>query len=408
MSCSGFTAYFRSLILRYATCVFLYAHPRVLRLWDGLLRPVRRLTQVRQMACGILEVVGEIDQIPESEKVAILELGHPKALEPILPVCLQDKLMWRFRVPPVPPSRLVTLRGGRSCGADGAVITCNGRLLREYSGCFFVAKDSHPLMHRLHYPPVRDLGGTTVVLGFPKSGNYYHWLFDVLPRLETLDSRVSDEQLDQYLVDCRHAFQRESLQLLGIPLERCISPKTKSHYRCEKLLVPSLPRGVSQNCIAFLRNAFLAPVEEGSHKGSRSKRLYITRAGCTRRRVTNENEVIEALQAYGFECIDPARLSFAEQIATFRNADWIVAAHGGALSNLVFCQPDCRVIEIFSPNYVNTCFWQISCGVGLRYAYLLGEGRVPLEGKDPHVVYDDMQVGVCKLVQLVERMMAVP
>ncbi len=59
----------------------------------------------------------------------------------------------------------------------------------------------------------------------------------------------------------------------------------------------------------------------------------------------------------------------------------IVAPHGGGLSNLVFCRPGTKVIEIFSPELVAGYFWKLSNQLGLDYYYVLGKGSS--ETKDP-------------------------
>ena len=53
----------------------------------------------------------------------------------------------------------------------------------------------------------------------------------------------------------------------------------------------------------------------------------------------------------------------------------IVGAHGAALTNLVFCRPGTRVIELFSPRYVNPCYRDLCVAAGLSYAAVIGDGK---------------------------------
>jgi hypothetical protein len=64
------------------------------------------------------------------------------------------------------------------------------------------------------------------------------------------------------------------------------------------------------------------------------------------------------------------------------------------MSNLVFCSPATKVIEIFSPLYVNVCYWALSEEVGLDYFCVLGQGRVPDHGIDPHFVPASIAVDI--------------
>ena len=57
----------------------------------------------------------------------------------------------------------------------------------------------------------------------------------------------------------------------------------------------------------------------------------------------------------------------------------MVGVHGAALTNLAFCRPGTRVLEILGQEYVNPCYRDLSAAAGLRYRAVLG--RVP-PGRD--------------------------
>jgi hypothetical protein len=44
-----------------------------------------------------------------------------------------------------------------------------------------------------------------------------------------------------------------------------------------------------------------------------------------------------------------------------------IAPHGAGLANLMFCRPGTRILQLYSPNYVNPMFWYMSNQVGLNY-----------------------------------------
>ena len=44
------------------------------------------------------------------------------------------------------------------------------------------------------------------------------------------------------------------------------------------------------------------------------------------------------------------------------------------MSNLVFCMPGTKVVEIYSPELVATYFWRLSNRLDLDYYYMLGNG----------------------------------
>nr|WP_256386508.1 glycosyltransferase family 61 protein [Hydrocoleum sp. CS-953] len=69
----------------------------------------------------------------------------------------------------------------------------------------------------------------------------------------------------------------------------------------------------------------------------------------------------------------PESMSLENQIATFAHAKIIVAPHGSGLTNIVFCNPGTKVIELFSPHYLRYYYWHISQLLGLEHYFLIGE-----------------------------------
>ena len=204
------------------------------------------------------------------------------------------------------------------------------------------------------------------------SGNYYHFLTDVLPRLELL--RRAGARPDAYLVDRTTRFQRDLLDHLGLTADRCLGTAKYPHLRAEELVVPSLPDDNLTTppwIVPWLRSQFLPDTVPAPHR-----RLYVGRGGTRHtRRVENEAELLAALNPLGFESIDPGALSPAEQVRAFAEAECIVGPHGAGLTNLAFAPPGAAVVELFARDYVNECFWALATTVeGLRYRYLVGDG----------------------------------
>ena len=88
--------------------------------------------------------------------------------------------------------------------------------------------------------------------------------------------------------------------------------------------------------------------------------------------------------------LDPGALGVQEQIDLFAGAEVVVAPHGAALANLVFCPPGVRVLELFHPRYVNPCYWAIADNPGADYRYLVcGRDGRPA-GSPMHGVLSDI------------------
>jgi capsular polysaccharide biosynthesis protein len=60
-------------------------------------------------------------------------------------------------------------------------------------------------------------------------------------------------------------------------------------------------------------------------------------------------------------------MPLAEQIAVFSRAECVVGPHGAGLTNLTFCRPGTKVVEIGTPYRPWACFYEIAHHRGLDY-----------------------------------------
>ena len=265
------------------------------------------------------------------------------------------------------------LPGGRVLGPHRAVLTAEGAIVQEISQYFGTSRArEHPLFLNPWPGPPLPVAGRLGVLAARGDGNYYHFLFDVLPRLAVLE-RSGLAPVDRWYVPTGTAFQRELLEMLGI--DAIVDATAHPHVRAETLVVPGPPAMTELNppwVVGFLRDRLLPQAEV---RGPR-RRLYVTRgSGANNRMVSNEAAVRGLLTARGFEPVDPGVLSVREQVEAFAAAEVIVAPHGAALANLAFAAPGATVIELFPAGCLLPDYWRLACGVpGLRYRYLSAPG----------------------------------
>ena len=106
-------------------------------------------------------------------------------------------------------------------------------------------------------------------------------------------------------------------------------------------------------------------------------RLFIKRPKGNRGFV-NEADVLSLMRELDVKPVELDGMSLADQARLFSAAELVVAGHGAGLSNLVFCPPGSRVIEIHSRDYSIPTFWVMAQAMGLRYAALM-DGRGPRE-----------------------------
>ena len=277
-----------------------------------------------------------------------------------------------------PNSFIVSLPHGRVVGGRGSVIADDGKMLFDVSVDWSAgAQDArhHPLFRQTRLPKAERLVGTSTVLATSESARFFHWMTDALPRLEILRKAGSLpwKAIDHFLVSDGVPAIGESLRLLGNREEAIVVTRPESHFLCDQLIVPSFPSApgnVPPWAIGFLRSQFLS-----MPRASPAKRLYLSRAKASGRKVLNEEEIVPLLSRRGFVRVILEEMTLEDQITLFSEAEAVVTPHGAGLTNLIWCAPKTKVLEIFSPLYVNLCYWAIASVTLADYYYLLGSAE---------------------------------
>ena len=105
----------------------------------------------------------------------------------------------------------------------------------------------------------------------------------------------------------------------------------------------------------------------------------------------------------GFESIAPENLSVMEQAQLLSEAEAVIAPHGAGLTNIVFCQPETKIIELLHHSAVNEMYWVISNAIGLDYSYLLTEGKRPEDFVDPYENFVDLSFSLDDMGKLLDK-----
>lgn len=177
------------------------------------------------------------------------------------------------------------------------------------------------------------------------SRNHFHLLMDFLPRLYCLslspELRGMRFVIDAEMMASQQLIVRSLLNNFGISTPQLI-PVDPGIYRIENSFVVSR---LSRSLATRIWTTHLCPIDHTKTRGP--ERLFVIRDGVTKRRLINQNQIASHLRTVGFECVDPAKLAFEDQIHLFSNARLIIGAHGAALTNILFAPPGATLIELY-------------------------------------------------------------
>ncbi|NJK64484.1 MAG: glycosyltransferase family 61 protein [Synechococcaceae cyanobacterium SM2_3_1] len=221
-------------------------------------------------------------------------------------------------------------------------------------------------------------------------------MMQILARLELIESSGFDlNSIDHFAVNTTEkSFQRETLERLGIPGQKVIQTQINPYIEAETMIVPSVSLPCpSPKSINFLRRKFLVQEQKIP------SRIYISRRDSSRRRLLNEDEVIELLAEFGFRSYLLESMSVLQQASLLSSAQVVISPHGAGLTNIIFCNPGSKIVEIFSPQYVKNFYHILSNMFNLEYFYLVGEEI----DKSSGVIHQDTIVNIQKLKSLIEQ-----
>jgi hypothetical protein len=210
----------------------------------------------------------------------------------------------------------------------------------------------------------------SLLSGAHGNSNYFHWLFDVLPRIFILKKIYKIKSDDFFIVpNYLYKFQKETLKLLGI--NNIINAYKKNHIKADKVI--SVHFDVSQ------QNNFRIPIwvikflkihlKVNSKNSKKYEKIYIDRndsLNTNLRKIENEDEIKNYLKKKGFKFLQLSNLEFLDEIRIFNNAKIVIGLYGAGLSNVIYCKKNTSVIEI-RPNGCGNLYKNLIKDCGLKY-----------------------------------------
>jgi hypothetical protein len=280
----------------------------------------------------------------------------------------------------------------------------------QFSRGYPLDPEQGKLIRQRFFKKPQQIAGTVCSLlnGGGGSGNYFHWMIDVLPRLQLLKEADLFSEIDYFVVpDYSSEFQKSTLNVFGITEKQVIICKAGLHLQAECLIATSHPRGhrsllTPQWVSYFHREHFLKLIEQEKPTASR---VYISRQDSKLRPIYNEEELIDYLRAKGFAIVRLSDLSFLEKIRVFHQAEVLVGARGAGLTNLLYSRAGMRFLEIIGRDLGNTNYYNLGYNSGVEYDFVLCEkGNRPLKNRK-QIVTAGFTADLEQIAHKVERML---
>lgn len=220
------------------------------------------------------------------------------------------------------------------------------------------------------------------------ANNYYHWVFDLMNKIVYINQfeELSDIPL---LIDETVSRHSTCINLLNVMDKRhhpIIYLKSNRGYRIKKLHYFSpctwsnvyekdnTTNEASYAKSAYAINFFRENLDrlKGDKQSCVGKKIFITRPSDKFKRLVNEDELAEIAVKYGFKLYDPAQFTIEQQAADFFNVDYIIAASGAALVNLIWCQPGTKLLCVSLAEWNDYNYSTLAHLLGIECVYIDG------------------------------------
>lgn len=198
------------------------------------------------------------------------------------------------------------------------------------------------------------------------SYGYFHWVFDVLPKIVTISEKYNVKRILIPETVSKNGFVRSILNDLDIEFTTLCSGTI---YKADSIITCESFPYYNKISLIKIRDLFYKKYDISSLKTG-YRRIYISRAKAARRRIVNENEIVPIILKYGFEIVYLEEMSFREQVKLFSQSLAIVGLHGAGLSNILFSPSSAKVCEIRSRGFENDVFEKLSLTLDMEFKTL--------------------------------------
>ena len=203
--------------------------------------------------------------------------------------------------------------------------------------------------------------------------NPWHIWIDVISKFRLLEKRWSTNFNRYCYILANHSPYFEKVCKELFPDVKIVTMPKDETWQFRHLIVPSMSNvrdGVIVPPLAPWLRHFKGLKNLKNVKQNR--KIVVLRPGATSRKLVNSDELL--LRLKGWETVILEKLSIKDQMKTFAEASHVLAAHGAGLTNLLWCQPGTKVIEIQDKNMIHKKVYPLlSHNLGLEHKLYLAD-----------------------------------
>jgi capsular polysaccharide biosynthesis protein len=206
-------------------------------------------------------------------------------------------------------------------------------------------------------PAAQELN-SGLFLGGNGSWNYYHWMIELLPKLQlAIENGILDSSLPILVHEAAFkvpsfrrtlelALKGRSVPIIYLSPDNTYKVATLYHITTPSNIAFNIRGGkfkasdlyLRESSINYVRNLVLSSVTPAPTHD----KIFLARKGNIRN--YNQDEIFNALEPLGFRKVLLEELTLEQQALIFSQANEIVGPTGAAWTNLIFCKPQTKCL----------------------------------------------------------------
>jgi capsular polysaccharide biosynthesis protein len=227
--------------------------------------------------------------------------------------------------------------------------------------------------------------------------NYWHWLFDLLPKIEILYINKMINRFDYFYIPKIDNYIIDTLKIYGIKKKQLINSQKYKHIEADTISVLEniyLKSGgfhkqfknIPLNIVKKIRNRL---IKYKSRKFN-NKKIFIDRSDSkfNHYQFFENDKIIKILKKKNFAIFKLSKLSIFDQISLFNSSKLILGLHGAGFANIIFCKKKTKIYEILKKkDSKRNAFKTLSNHSSLKHTKIIINKYKKIDGYD-QLIFD--------------------
>lgn len=253
---------------------------------------------------------------------------------------------------------------------------------------FFVGKNNfypYTIKYILNKKEVKEVEGKCYGLNICNQKNYFHIVTEFISRLCVLEKNVDLKDITLLITKNMPKYAQQILENFDFK-EKILYDNT--NFKCEEIVtVDSGYQGEEfkdcWSCYLFSKYTIQSIYDKFTSLFCNDTEendiiIYISRSDTFIRNIVNEDLLLEKvikplygdkLRIFNKKFLDESENPFKSQVQLFNRAKMVIAGHGAALTNILFCKENTCIVEFKMKPNCNRCFEYVAKHRNLNHNY---------------------------------------